>query len=1082
MKVHVSLIRALLALAPLLLPDSAAAGAESARHENVRFSRLTLEEGLSQTNVSSVVQDELGFVWLGTEDGLNRYDGRNVRVYTHSNREPDSLGHSWVSSLLISRRGELLVGTSGGGLDRWRPATDDFEHLTAGDDSLGRQVRALLEDARGNLWIGTETGLIRRSEDGTTRLFKHDPRDPGSLPGDTINVLFEDRDGALWVGATTGGLGRLDSGRETFIRFRNDPLDPTSLPHDDVRAITQRRDGSLWVGTYGGGAAKYRSASASFVRFQSDDGRSDSLSHDRVRALLEDSREDFWLATDDGLNRLLDEEDGSFQVLRNDPSDSRSLSSDRVRTLFQDRGGVVWVGTQTGGVSWFNPEIGYFPHYRRSSDSAFELSDNTITSFLEEDGNTLWVGTMGGGLNTVDLLSGEASHYRKGESRSSLSDDRIMALETGSGTTLWIGTFGGGLNRLDKATGEVQRYQHDPARPGALSASGIMSLHRDRDGRLWVGTFRGGLDRLESDGSFTVFPAGDEPGELSDDSVTVITEGDDDILWLGTRLGGLNRFDRATGRAVSYRHDARDLSSLASDLVSSLHLDSRGDLWIGTDEGLHRWSAADRRAGLPRFDKRTEGEGVLEGRIWGILEDTQHDLWISTDRGLARLGLDDGQLRLYDSSRGLQSNEFNFGAYHVGASGRLYFGGVNGFNAFRPEDIRHNRHVPPVVLTSLRKLNQPITLGSPIWEIDQLDLGHRDYVVSIGFAALDYTAPQLNRYQYMLEGLEDEWVSLDDPRATFARLSPGNYTLRLRASNNEGTWNEQGATLRMRVRPPLWRSSGAFVLYGLAGLALLFLYARAQALKLRREASYSRQLEDKVRERTQELEEATLTDALTGLKNRRYLMTRVADELREIDRVNAERAPDEPTRNVLFLMIDLDGLKQINDTHGHASGDCVIMQMRGILEGACRQTDTVIRLGGDEFLVVGRDVNRETAEKLAERVRMSVETTQFQLEDGGSTTLSCSIGFAFYPFVDEEPGRVSGDQVVTIADRALYVAKTSGRNAWVGIHGTTKTLREDLGEALQSGLQGLVARDALTVGSSVHEGKLVWGQESGLTN
>lgn len=1043
---------------------------EGQRHEHARFSRLGLEDGLSQAHVSAVLQDARGFVWLATEDGLNRYDGRTVVVYKHDSQDPTSLEHSWVGALLESSDGSILVGTNGGGVDRWKPATNDFERLLPASAEIDPRIRALGEGSDGSLWIGTESGLYRRTPTGDVLRLDADT----GLVGSRVNTIFTETDGTVWVG-TRSGLNVLEPEAERFVALRHDPGDPTSLPLDDVRAILRRADGSLWVGTYGGGIAYLeRDADRSFSTFAASDDPG-ALSNGVVHGLFEDDQGTLWIATDDGLNLLTAQSDETFSVLRNDPLDRHSLSSDRTRAVFQDRGGVIWVGTQSGGASRFNPKIGYFPRYRVAPDLA--LSSDTTASFLEAEDGKVWVGSFGDGLDLVDLESREVRSYGTSTVGARLADNRIMALENDGQGGLWIGTFGGGLDHLDPSTDRVINIAQGDG-PASLSAAGVMSLLQEDDGVLWIGTFRGGLNRRDPDGTITRYTS--ENSELSDDLVTVIEEDTDGTLWIGTRFGGLNRFDPSDGPVGSFRHDPDDPRSLASDVVTSLLIDSRASLWIGTEEGLHEWSLEDRRAGRPAFRIYGEAQGLPNQRVWGILEDDAGRLWVSTNRGIARIEPETGAIRNYDESRGLQSAEFNFGAAHRGPSGRLYFGGVSGFNAFHAEDIRSNQHVPPVVFTSVRKLNQPIEFDRPVWDLEELELDHQDSVVTIGFAALDYTAPHLNRYQYMLEGLQDEWIELDDTtRATFAKLSPGRYTFRLRASNNEGVWNEDGATLRMRVHPPFWRSTWALIAYIALGAGIIVYYARSQAAKLRREENYSRQLEAKVRERTQELEEATVTDPLTGLKNRRYLMTTVAEELRTIDRFNSTRTAEERPRNLLFLMVDLDGLKQINDTYGHSCGDDVIKQMRDILQGACRETDTVIRMGGDEFLIVGRDVNRQTAEILAERVRTSVESNLFDLGEEGSTTLSCSIGFAFYPFVDEAPDRVTGDQVVTIADRALYVAKTSGRNAWVGIHGTGKTIKVDLGEALQSGLQSLVAREALIVGASLGEGDLVWGQEAG---
>jgi len=413
----------------------------------------------------------------------------------------------------------------------------------------------------------------------------------------------------------------------------------------------------------------------------------------------------------------------------------------------------------------------------------------------------------------------------------------------------------------------------------------------------------------------------------------------------------------------------------------------------------------------------------------------------------------------------------------------MYFGGPNGFNAFYPSRVKDNPHAPPVTLTSFLKFNQPVDLGQPITDVTEVELTYKDYVVAFEFAALDYTAPEKNRYKYKLEGFDEDWIEAGTlRRATYTNLGPREYTFRVMAANNDGVWNEQGLGVKVTVIPPPWRTWWAYTLYALTLVGLVFAYAHRQAQKLEREAQYNRKLQMEVSARTDELaqqnkeleafnrklEEASLTDSLTGFWNRRFLLQQIPKELSQVDR-QLKREADGSTgeeKSLLFLMFDLDGFKGLNDTYGHAAGDRVLIQVGRMLLDVCRQSDTIIRWGGDEFLLVGRNADPETAESLAERIRQSMEDKAFDVGLEQTVHLSCSIGFAFYPFDRARPNFFSWEQVVGVADRALYVAKESGRNAWAGILGSRIDRNTDLLKRINDDLEGLVAEGVVEVRDS----------------
>jgi diguanylate cyclase (GGDEF)-like protein len=1039
----------------------------------IRFERVSSDQGLSQSTVMSVLQDSRGFMWFGTEAGLNRYDGRVVTVYRHDVHDSNSLPSDFVWSLAEDGAGDLWVATEGGGLARWERSTDRFIRYAV--DPKGEagpasgQLRTVSVDRAGVVWVGTKDAGLSRFDPKTPRwrTFRHDPGNPKSLADDGVYALHEDPNGRLWIG-TDNGLSRLEAASGDFRNFRRDPRDPTSLGGDRVRGMHTDRDGTLWVATFGGGLDTLRRDGAGFEHRRHDAKDPRSLADDFVHAVREDTAGRLWVGTRAGLQ--LRESDGSFTTYRADPANPKSLGDSDVLALFEDKGGVLWFGTRAGGAARFNPRTWAFGHVPADPGDPRGLSNGYVTSFSEDSEGALWIGTMGGGLHARDV-DGRMRRYTRASS--GLNDDRVMALVHDQRGRLWVGTMEGGLNRFDAGKGRFEAFRHDPARPGSLSANGVMALLEDRRGTLWVGTFGGGLNRLDRDQTaFSVLRHDPkDPSSLSRDVVTALAEDSAGAVWVGTEGGGLNRLDGRNGGFQRFAHDPRDPASLADDTVYSLHVDSAGVLWVGTRSGLSRLESG---PGPARFKSYTSGDGLAGNVVYGIESDSVGRLWLSGSQGLVRFDPRSGAFKRFTASQGLQGDEFNFGAHYRSRRGEMLFGGPSGFNAFFPEKLEANATPPPMALVSFLKFNQPVADLGPVEGLRSLDLGYRDTVVSFEFAALDYAAPERNRFAYKLEGFDRDWIDLGrEGRVTFTNLDAGSYTLQVRAANSDGTWNEAGLALPLRVAPAPWRSKWAYALYLLTAIAAITALVRAQQRKAELEAEYRRRLELEVQQRTQELgvrnselekvntqlAETSLTDALTGLRNRRYLFEQVPKEVGAIEREHGEvrRGLQREAHELVFIMIDLDWFKPINDTCGHAAGDRLLLQVKGILEKACRSSDVLIRWGGDEFLVVGRSTDLENFEVVPERIRALIEQTPFDLGDGQLAHITCSIGFTAYPTSLPRPDSFSLDQVVGLADQALYAAKRSGRNAWVGLLTTPATDFGRLSQVVPSDLDALLA-------------------------
>ena len=808
-----------------------------AQPRSIRFDHITSEEGLSQSSVIAMLQDQVGFMWFGTQDGLNRYDGDRFTVYRHDPKDPSTLPDSSILALHEDASGKLWIGTEAGGLSAWDPETEtftNFRHDPDDERSLSsNRVRAISRNPNGSLWIGTfDSGLnLFDPATGEVTRFRHDPQNSRSLVDDRIRTLMSDRLNNLWIG-TMGGLEVYDRSSESFIHYRHDPDNPATLSDDRVLSILEDRDGVMWVGTYNG-LNRFVRATTAFEHFVNDTEDPTSLSGNRVRSLFEDRQGRLWIGTDGGLS-LWHKESGTFTSYRNLPSDPGSLSSDQVMSLFQDRGGVLWIGTSVAGVNKWNSIAWSLAHYNHDPSNPEGLASSTVLAFSEDADGRLWIGTFDRGLDRLDRTTGEFEHFRHDPADgTSLGTDRVTALLHDRDQVLWVGTATRGLDRFDAPTETFTHYLHDPSREDSLGSNAVMTLFEDSRRTLWIGTYGAGLSRLHRPGkSFSHWrhdPADEH--SLSHDQVSCLTEDAASNLWVGTFGGGLNRFDHRTGKFLRFRSDPTHLDGLSHDIVTTLHVDPTGVLWVGTQGGgLDRLRKVNEASQVATFRNYSEREGLPNQVVWGIRSEADEALWLATNLGLARFDLPSETFKTYDTSHGLQANEFSFGAHYASPGGEMFFGGLNGFNAFYPKRIESNKHKPPLVLTSFLKFNRPADLEEPIHRASHVSLDYRDSVFSFEFAALDYTASEKNRYAYKLDGLTGDWIDLGHlHRATFTNLDPGKYVLRVKGANSDGLWNENELTLDLTIVPPMWRTGWAYLLYALASVV-----AAAAALSLER--------------------------------------------------------------------------------------------------------------------------------------------------------------------------------------------------------------------------------------------------------
>ncbi len=1057
----------------------------------IRFEALSLDDGLSQSTVLSIHQDSAGFVWFGTEDGLNRYDGYEFVQYKQDRRDTNSLPNDYIMALAEDATGDMWIGTDGGGLVHWGRESRQFAALRADPQSdalslSGNAVRALAVGQDGVLWAGTLRNGLNQVDIASRRVmqqYRHTPGDPQTLSSDEVYAVHIDRLGRLWVG-TNQGLNWLDPSTGQIRQYVFDPDNDQSLSDNRVRAIVEDSAGIFWIGTRKG-LNRLDPGTGEITRFVHDPNDPSSLSHDRVRTIFEDNYGRLWVGTARGLN-LFHDGDGTFSIYRADPADQFSLPDSHIVQVRQDAAGILWIGTNSGGVAKWNPRAWSLGHYRLDALGGGEGSRN-VTSFAEDANGDLWVGSFGGGFGRLHMsgMPGDGVSAFEPYTHDQLSDNRIMALLFDRQGQLWAGTLAGGLNRITRASepdgeDQVSVFKADDAKPHALGANGIMGLYEDHRGYIWAGTFGGGVSRFDPRTETFEVHRHDPQDEhsLSSMRATALLEDTEGTLWVGTDSGGLNYLERDGQQWAHLRHDPADVTSLSADTVYALHVDGDGTLWVGTRAGLDRMVRGPRGV---YFDNLSSADGLDNDVIYGIRPDERGNLWLSTNHGLSRYDPSTGQVKNYHREHGLQKGEFNFGAHFRTRAGKLAFGGANGFNLFDPRALDVNQSPPPVVLTAVSVLNTPVKTEQPLELFDSLTLGHRDDVVTFEFAALDFAAPIRNNYAYRLEGFDGEWVPAEGRRrVTYTNLDAGHYRFRVRASNSDGVWNNEALDVAVTVEPAPWRTWWAYLVYSVVGLFAVFMIMRVPHMRLRREEQYSARLETKVQERTEDLQrsndelhllndrlqEASFTDPLTGLRNRRYLFEEVARDIALVTR-EREAEPGADLQQLVFLMIDLDHFKPINDGHGHAAGDQLLIDISRALDGACRSSDFTIRWGGDEFLVAARRTTPEEAEALAQRICTTISQLTTQLENGAMARTSCSIGYASYPFVADGVELLNWEQVLGVADRAMYAAKDM-RNAYVGFEASSSKLHGDeLYSAIQEDPEALIERGLIRCRSSV---------------
>jgi ligand-binding sensor domain-containing protein/signal transduction histidine kinase len=805
--------------------------------DDIRFLRLSGVENLSQSRATHIVQDDQGFMWFGTQYGVDRYDAHHFKVFKNDPGQPNSLCGVYMLSLFKDRSGNLWMGCEHG-LDRFDPSTETFIHYQIASDPvphLSDAVRHMYEDPRGMLWLSTGRGLARLDPHSRrTTWFHHDANDPLSLSTDDVKSSGQDRQGRFWV-ATGEGLDAFDptTGHITFH---------VSLREHYELSFYEDRSGVFWIlSASGNGLAVLDRKQGRVTRYSiaAQDPSGVPLPLTGVIQMLEDREGNFWVATlSDGLLRF-DRKNARFIRYRNDPSNPDSIPENRITTLLEDREGLIWVGLGATQPTFFTPRSPPFRSLPFDSGNRTNLGEKLVDVIFEDHEGALWIGTTGA-LNRCDSTGRQCTHYAV--PGHGIASDVLSIIEDGLGT-LWVGTSGQGLCAFEKASGDCKMFRHASSDPASVSNDTISALLIDRNGLLWLGT-GDGLNRFDfATRRFTVYR--DESATNLGAQIWSMAEDPDGNLWLGSNGSGLLKFDWRAQRLRA------GVATVSNPIVSAVYVDRANRVWAGTFNGLDR---IDPLTG--RTTRYAEENGFASSKIGCILQDAKGDLWLSTDKGISKFDPQAGSVQNFSVADGLSGDLTGYNACWKSTDGEMFFGGFAGATRFRPEEVSNDSYVPPVALTAFDLFGAPVRIapGSPLKRVigftNELILAHDQNSFSFEFSALSFRNPSTNRYRYKLEGLDQGWREVGSGQrvASYTTLPAGAYRFRVQAATARGLWSESGRTVDVIIQPAWWNR------WWFRALVAMLLIAAAAAFYLLRVRQISRQfamrLEERVSERT----------------------------------------------------------------------------------------------------------------------------------------------------------------------------------------------------------------------------------------
>lgn len=776
--------------------------------------KYSVNDGLSQNTVRAILQDKKGFIWFGTQDGLNRFDGREYRIFRNNPADKNSIGNNFILSLYEDNNGKIWVGTDHR-LYLFDPISEQFTLFNKKTDAgieINSTVITICAEDENTLWIGTRTqGLFCYLKSENKLIQFNAGKNNFSARSDFVRTIIKDLSGTMWIG-TRNGLSRYNKETKTFFTYFSDNH-PDSLHDSEIMIIYEDSDGDLWLGTWQGGLSKFNKTTETFTTYFDKKDDKPYITH--IHAIFEYKKDNLLIGADDGLY-LFDKKNETFQRI-DDPHDPNSLSDQNVYSIYRDRENGIWIGTYFGGVNYIIPNSDAIEHYYPKK-SGHSLSGKAVSQFCEDDKGNLWIATEDAGLNYFNTATKQFTLFSSLKEESGVSYHNLHSLVLDK-NYLWIGTFSRGVDVLDLRTNSFKNYRYRENDTTSIDDNCVFSIYQDSKKEIYIGTSFGLSRYNPKEDNFTRIP------EVRS-FVYDMQEDPFGSFWIATYGSGIFRYNPQKKAWKNYKHDPAKMNSLSNDKVIDIFVDSKQRLWFATEgQGICKYNYE-----TDDFSTIDNSQGLPNDVVYGILDDKYGNLWVSTNKGITKINPETLVSKTYTREDGLQSNQFNYKSSYKSRDGIFYFGGINGFNVLNPDKLTENDYVPPVAITNFELLSKESTsLSDPAFytamrKLKKITLRHNQSSFRISFVSLSFQAPEKNRYATYMENLDDEWTSIGNQKSiSYINLPPGEYTFRVKGSNNNNLWNEAGDYLQIKILPPLWKSNLAYSLYiGIILSALFF--------------------------------------------------------------------------------------------------------------------------------------------------------------------------------------------------------------------------------------------------------------------
>lgn len=816
--------------------------------ENIKFSKISVENGLSQSSVTCMLQDKQGFLWIGTMSGLNRFDGYTFKTYYFDPRDTNSLGESWINSITEDDFGNLWIGTRNGGLNLFNPKNEKFTRYI--NDPLNPKtlsnniVNCIYKSKDDKLWVGTENGLnVLNPETKTFERYFSDTKNKQSISNNFVNCIFNDSENTIWIGTENAGLNRYNKNENNFDKFQY--KDATS-DAKTVYAITEYNKSILVLATEDG-LRFFDKALNSFIDVSNI---SDTLKHHQIRSLFKSDDTNFWCGLKlNSTNDIL----ANFEITTGkesyyipDKYNTDAISNEQILSIFKDKSGIIWLGTYGKGLNYFDTHLSKFKHLKRNDLLPNGLSNDYVYSIFEDQDKTVWIGTSTGGLNHYFPNSGKIEHINNEYS----SNYRITAIEDAGENKLWIGCNSRNLGAFflyDVKTKNIQNFISKPNDENYLNDNHVTSIFNDEK-TVWIGTANGGLNKYNTiTKKFKHYTYDSKnPNSITGNEISDISKDKEGRLWVGTKQG-LNLFDEKSEKFIHFTYNSKDAQSLSNNIVLSIIQDKKGTIWVGTGMGLNKLDFETKK-----FKCFTIKDGLPNNYIYGVLEDNAGCLWISTNNGLSKYDPSKKTFKNFGISDGLQSKEFNTHAFHKGKSGYLFFGGINGINLFYPDSVKESKIIPATLITSFKVFGKEVLFDTAISHKKNIKINYSQNFLSFEFTSVDYLHPDKNEFSCKMEGFDKDWIYLGNTHnVSYSNLDPGAYTLRVKSTNNDGVWNDIGTSIHITILPPFYKTKWFYASCILIIIITAFFFHKR---RIKTFLKTQQILEFQVKERTTEIE------------------------------------------------------------------------------------------------------------------------------------------------------------------------------------------------------------------------------------